>query len=497
MDVEDDVPPPSKPKVVHPPDSPLADLQSAVEQWNSNHRRDLPKRHGQCPICSYKGGFGIDKDDATKWFCFNDDEHAVGKRHSDGWHGDMLDLEVHETGKDRISILRRDGYLPQICGATTKNGKTCHATELLADGRCSHHTSTKKEPNQAEKQQPASTLTITTPIADFLGDEDAIELPEEWLVESMLPPGVVAFLSGLPKCGKTWIGLHFAITIASGRKALGRYEVKQGPTLVITEEDTVPQVRKRIWWLARGIGVDPRTLPIRVSALRGFRIDEPGQLGALETEAKGAHLILLDALTRIHGLDENSRTDMQTVTHGLQQLAARTGATVLTIHHERKRSPMGGDGERAGQRMRGTGDLHALARAIISVDKAKDGTMAITTESNYSTDGEPIAAQLVIEPPVDIALKQGQKRTASITYVGKVAVVNAEAQDGLVLEALRHQLRPQSKTDLRALVGGNAKATDDAISRLARRNQIELVEAEKTDSRGRTVNFKGWRLVAT
>jgi hypothetical protein len=85
------------------------DFAAAVDRFNRDQRAGQPKDHAPCPICRYKGGFGVDGD--GKWFCFNDDHHASGKRHRDGWHGDMLDIAAWQRGITRQQVLLADGYL--------------------------------------------------------------------------------------------------------------------------------------------------------------------------------------------------------------------------------------------------------------------------------------------------------------------------------------------------------------------------------------------------
>jgi hypothetical protein len=328
---------------------------------------------------------------------------------------------------------------------------------------------------------PAPSITI--PIAEFLGDEDAADALDELLVGKLLPVGVVAFLAGLPKTLKTWLLILIGLCVASGRRLFDRYSCKQGSVLIVTEEDTVKQIRRRLWWLARGLGLDPRTLPIRISALHGFRIDDEKHLAQLEDEAKGAALIGLDALTRVHGLDENSRTDMQVVTHALQGLAARTGATVLTIHHMRKRHPLAGDAERPGQRMRGTGDLHALARAVIAASKRDDGAIELCGESNYADDVEPFAVQFHIEPAVDKPLEPGQKRRAWFEYVGEAKDADDKRADDAVLAAFTSAREPVSVRELRGLVELDDHATDGARKRLAQAGAITPIRYRPAGNR--------------
>jgi hypothetical protein len=324
---------------------------------------------------------------------------------------------------------------------------------------------------------PAPTTdTLTVPIADFLGNESDADEPDTFLVRDMLPEGVVAFLAGGPKTSKTYFALYVAVCVAAGRDVFGQRTTKQAPVVIVCEEDTVKQLRRRLWWLARGMHIDPRTLPIRISAMKGFRIDDDASFARLAAESQGTGLVVLDALTRIHSGDENSRTDMQRVTLRLTELVTKTNATALVIHHYRKPGLMDDD-RRAGELMRGTGDLYALARAILGVKKdPKSSTLTVSVESNYFPDVEPFAMRLRIEPPLTATLQPGQKRRAWFEFEGNAAEAAQLAAEQGVLRVLRESREPVTVRELRDRVGGKAYEVDEARKRLTRKGQIVTVE---------------------
>jgi hypothetical protein len=54
--------------------------------------------------------------------------------------------------------------------------------------------------------------------------------------------------------------------------------------------------------------------------------------------SNGARLIVLDTLSRIHDLDENSNSDMARLVSTLEYVAASTNAAILYLHHVNKGS---------------------------------------------------------------------------------------------------------------------------------------------------------------
>ena len=75
----------------------------------------------------------------------------------------------------------------------------------------------------------------------------------------------------------------------------------------------------------------------------------------------GARLIVLDTLSRIHSLDENSNGDMAHLVSVLEHIAATTGAAVLYLHHVNKGSARDGQTDQQ-QAARGASALIDNAR---------------------------------------------------------------------------------------------------------------------------------------
>lgn len=523
MAVEDEVPPPSKPKVVHPPDSPLADLQAAVEQWNLDHRRDLPKAHGKCPVCSYKGGFGVDKSDPRKWFCFNSDHHAVGKQHSDGWHGDMLDLEVHETGKDRIAILRRDGYLPQICGATTKSGKTCAGTELLADGRCSFHTSTKKEQERAPEPQAKAVKKPAVELrsAKDVGESDDFRKPRRTIptpfhaLNELIGGGYksrqVVVVLGATGMGKTGL----AATLAVDGAANG-HVILWG----LTELSDAEQVARFIAVIARqrGHSITPDDLlSLRVPVAPWLpTIGElPIYLVDIDREDAGDPFDILQAhaieIAKVTGqvpiifIDYLQALTQEMVDgkHGAvgrlakrcRQLALKLDTAVVAVSSvSRAYYGIGARARKQADVEERASDWLAAAKESGDVEYAAAGVWYLdTAEETSKLTGERLARLIVAKS------RQGRTGFVGLRFHGpsglfveaaesveamRPATTSAESEDVKVLDYIRKNPgRPQKS--VRVLVRGmGVTKVDAAIERLIDSGKVARVEEETTNARG-------------
>jgi RecA-family ATPase len=98
--------------------------------------------------------------------------------------------------------------------------------------------------------------------SDFPGDEGAFpilkasQIPREaedrrWLIEGLWGASAVGIIGGNPKCCKSWLALEMAVSVATGSKCLGMYEVLEpGPALIYLAEDSLPMVRARLASLA-------------------------------------------------------------------------------------------------------------------------------------------------------------------------------------------------------------------------------------------------------
>ena len=86
---------------------------------------------------------------------------------------------------------------------------------------------------------------------------------DRWLIEDLWGAEGVGCLGGLPKQGKTWLGLEMAVAVASGKPCLGRFKVPSaGPVLVFCAEDAAHDVRARVAGISKARGIDFERLAV-------------------------------------------------------------------------------------------------------------------------------------------------------------------------------------------------------------------------------------------
>lgn len=161
-------------------------------------------------------------------------------------------------------------------------------------------------------------------------------------------PGFVAqtvgALVGPGGVGKSFWALEMAMSIAGGALGdlIGLRPRKSGPVIYLAGEDPVSVLTHRIHAIGKYFDLEAQ------EQISKNLFIEPIMGSALNIMAEGLdfvcklcsapRLIVLDTLSRIHQLDENSNGDMASLITRLEQLASRSGASVLIIHHVSKTS---------------------------------------------------------------------------------------------------------------------------------------------------------------
>ncbi|MDD1016948.1 helicase RepA family protein [Pseudomonas rubra] len=155
--------------------------------------------------------------------------------------------------------------------------------------------------------------------------------------------------------GKSFWALQTAIAVAchvpEGNLA-GIAPPSNGPVLYLALEDSEQVLAHRIHAIGRCIrkrskypddaaeALDAIAANLMIEPMMGKRLDvmtDKGMEAVLKLQ-EAPRLIVLDTVSRIHGLDENSNRDMSLLISRLEELATKSGAAVLLIHHVSKAS---------------------------------------------------------------------------------------------------------------------------------------------------------------
>jgi hypothetical protein len=264
--------------------------------------------------------------------------------------------------------------------------------------------------------------TLPVVRVDAIATQDA---GPAWLIDQLWGAAAVGLIGGHPKCGKTWLGLDLALSVASGTACLGYYPVHQpGPVLIYLAEDALAMVRQRVEAVARHRGLSLDQLDLHVITAPRLRLDDPRDHDRLlrTVQVLGPRLLLLDPLVRLHQANENDAAEMARLLSGLRELQKRFQAAVAVVHHVRKN----GGGAQPGQGLRGSSDLWAWSDSNLYL-RREQRQLVLCMEHRAAPAGDPITLRLADDDPTSVHLE----------VVGKDPPGSAgRALDQQILEAL-------------------------------------------------------------
>ncbi|SDI94303.1 helicase RepA family protein [Halomonas qinghailakensis] len=200
-----------------------------------------------------------------------------------------------------------------------------------------------------------------------------------WAFENEPPPldfiwsgflsGTVGALVAPGATGKSYWALEAAMCIASsvpGGDVLQLNPSKTGRVIYLAGEDPEPVLLRRIHAIGKHLSPAARAAIAKNLVLesimgKGLNIMDERHMQRILDFCQGARLIVLDTLSRVHHLDENSNGEMAQLVSRLEQIAYLTGASVLYLHHVNKNSARDGQ----------TGQQQAARGASALIDNAR------------------------------------------------------------------------------------------------------------------------------
>jgi len=236
--------------------------------------------------------------------------------------------------------------------------------------------------------EAADTLLPVCRVAEI----EAIDGRARWLIEPLWGRTAVGFVGGAPKLGKTWLALDLALSVASHTPCLGRFPVAEsGPVLVYLAEDHPAHVRQRFDGMCRHRGLHLEDVPVHVITAPSLRLDLDRDRRRLTTtvQAVKPRLIVLDPLVRLHQCDENQSSEIAELLAYLRGLERSYDVAIVVVHHMRKNGAA-----RAGQALRGSGDLHAWTDSALYLT-ARHDRVVLTTEHRAAPAPPKIEIRLV------------------------------------------------------------------------------------------------------
>lgn len=181
--------------------------------------------------------------------------------------------------------------------------------------------------------------------------------PPEPLFEGLLLHNTITMISGEPFTGKTLFLLATALSLSSGKPLLGRFAPSGLRRVLFVGQDAPTwDYAGQAMKLARGYGLTPEELQhaeVDLVLNEGILITDAVFLEWLGQwwEATHFEVLMLDTLLDLHGMDENSNSQMRPVMKQLKKIRDDLGVAIMFSHHTSKGLP--GDDRSANYRARG------------------------------------------------------------------------------------------------------------------------------------------------
>ncbi len=212
--------------------------------------------------------------------------------------------------------------------------------------------------------------------------------PIRWTIEKLIPENGITICSGSPGLGKSWAILDFARAIASGGLVFGKFQAAQGPVLMIDEENSKSELKRRL----KMLNAD-KNLPIHFLVRHGLKIDNPKDFAAIVkvVNKTGAKTIFFDSLIRVHSGEENDAGAMAKVFERISALL-RLGCTIILTHHHRK--PNGYLPSQLGNSLRGSSDILAAVDSHLSLDRKDDIITVHQTKLRQGVEIKPFEIKM-------------------------------------------------------------------------------------------------------
>ncbi len=275
---------------------------------------------------------------------------------------------------------------------------------------------------------------------NFTTLDELLSEPEEehaYIWENTLISGGLSICSAKPKVGKSTVARNLAVAITRGETFLGRETIK-GKVIYLCLEEKRSEVAKHF----RSMGASGEDIYIHTGktpedALRALEVS------IAEIEPL---LVIIDPLARM--LRVNDFNDYGTMSRGLEpfiDIARKSGAHILALHHEGKGEREGGDALLGSTALFGAVDCHLQLR------KRNNGRTVSTTQ-RYGVD--------LPETVIDL-----DKETGVISDKGDLQTFVLQEKKTEILNSIA-DTEKISETEIKERVGGSSKGIVSKALRL-------------------------------
>ena len=300
---------------------------------------------------------------------------------------------------------------------------------------------------------------------------------QSWLIEGLWTSQAVGILGGQPKCGKTWLALDMAVSVASGSPCLGTFPVHTpGSVLLYAAEDSTPALRARLESLALQRHLLFSHLDVRVITADSLRLDLPLDQTRMEATIRCHQpvLLILDPLVRVHRADENVSGQMAALLGYFRHLQRQTGVAIALVHHSRKNvSPSAA----AGYCLRGSSDLYAWLDSFLYLRKCRH-QITLSAEHRAAPALDPLTLELAgnSSPGAATYLRPASSTTpVNGPTLGEHPNPSVDPLPPRLLQLLSHSTDPLTLDLLRSKLQVRNQRVVEALRLLSAQGKVERV----------------------
>jgi len=308
--------------------------------------------------------------------------------------------------------------------------------------------------------------------ADDLADVLARPAPATpWAAQGLIAEGDLGIISGPGGIGKSWIALALGLDLATGRHALGRFEVRRPYRIAVVDLESRPwESDQRLHRIAAGSSLDGEALRGMVQVVRPrLRFDRPEDVRRLIASIRDwrTDFVVLDSFRRLHAGDENrSETVSGLFLDAFDRLRSETGAGVIIVDHTRKPT---GEKELDGAEtmLRGSTNKRNMVDWHAGIEAREEHLAFIPTKTRHSK--LPDRFKLELAGLGDDAPLDGP---VALRYVGDLDKASDKVQDAIVALLQDAGVEGLLRGELVGRSGYSQRATDEALRTLKGRTRI-------------------------
>lgn len=269
---------------------------------------------------------------------------------------------------------------------------------------------------------------------------------QRWLIEHLWSAEAVGIIGGEPKCGKSFLALDLAVSVASGTACLGRFRAARAArVLLFAAEDPLHVVRERLEGVTAARSVALGNLPLFVITAPRLRLDDSTHCERLSDTVEKIRptLLVLDPFVRLHAIDENAAGEVAPLLAFLRHLQRKHQLAVALVHHARKDAGRA----RPGQALRGSSEFHAWGDSNLYL-RRRDHSLLLSVEHRAACAPDDLTLELTTDPlALRIADPPPPAQTSSqISAAQRIEQALLAATAPLTVRQLRAVCRIRSET---------------------------------------------------